>query len=72
MKINELDELETQLNQIAYGLDKVESLSAILHDCIQNAYNLNPNDVDNLTSALNEKITELKQKFNSMDAKLIF
>ncbi len=72
MKINELDELETQLNQIAYGLDKVESLSSILLDCVRNDYNLKAKDIDNLASVLKEKITDLKNKFDTMEAKLIF
>jgi hypothetical protein len=66
MQIKDLDELEMQLNQINWSLDKVESLSRILLDCIREGENLKSKDVENLTSVLNEKITKIKKRFNAL------
>lgn len=67
MQIKDLDELEIQLNQIACNLDKIESLSNILLDCVRGGDNLKSKDIENLTSVLDEKITKLKERFNLLN-----
>lgn len=61
------DELEKQFNDAFCELDSIESLSRILIGCIYEDSDLKPKDVQNLISVLNEKILELKQKFNSIE-----
>lgn len=67
MHIKDLDELEKQFNEVACNLDSIESLSKVLLNCIYENKNLKPKDIQNLTDVLNEKIINLKQKFNSIE-----
>lgn len=71
MKVKDFDELENRLNEIAWNLDKIESLSRILIDCIRGGDNLKSKDVENLTSVLDEKIILLKEKFNLIEQNFI-
>lgn len=66
MQIKDLDELEENFNEASWRLDNIKSLSKILLDCIYGGDNLKPQDIQNLTDTLNEKIIELKEKFNAM------
>lgn len=70
MQIKDFDELETQLNETACGLDRIESLSKILLDSILDNIDLKPKDVQNLTFVLDEEIIKLKKKFNSIEKDL--
>lgn len=64
MKVKDFDELEKQFNNAAANLDSIESLSVILLDCIYENKDLKSKDIQNLMDVLNEKITDLKEKFN--------
>lgn len=64
MQIKDLDELEKNFNEASWRLDNIKSLSKILLDCIHGGDNLKPQDIQNLTDTLNDKIIELKEKFN--------
>lgn len=70
MKIKDLEELEIHFNEIGARLNQVESLSKILLDCICSNDNLKPQDVENLISVLDEKITKLKAIFNFIEQEL--
>ena len=72
MKIKDLDELEICLNEIGTRLNQVESLSKILLDCLYENYDLKPQDIQNFTSVLGNKIAQVKEKFNIMEEELIF
>ena len=72
MKIKDLDELEINLNEIGVRLSQVKSLSKILLDCMYENYDLKPQDIQNLTSVLGDKIIQVKEKFNLMEHELIF
>lgn len=67
MRIKDFDKLEDSFNEAFCNLDNIESLSRILVGCIYENSDLKPKDVQNLISVLNEKILELKQKFNSIE-----
>lgn len=71
MKIKDLDELEKSFNEAFCSLDNIESLSRILIDCMYENSDLKPKDIQNLTMTINEKILELKQKFNSIEQNFI-
>lgn len=66
MQIKDLDALEILLNEIGVELDQIKSLSAILSEGLCNEQMSNLPDIQNLTSVLNEKIIDLKEKFSMM------
>lgn len=70
MQIKDLDELENQLNEVGASLSQIESLSKIVLDCMHGGDNLKPCDVQNLTSVLGDRISELKQRFNRLAEEL--
>ena len=51
---------------------QVKSLSKILLDCMYENDDLKPQDIQNLTSVLGDKIIQVKEKFNLMEHELIF
>lgn len=71
MQIKDFDELKKIFNEVAANLDSIDSLSVILFDCIYDNKDLKPKDFQNLIMAINEKILELKQKFNSIEQNFI-
>lgn len=71
MQIKDLDDLEKSFNEAFCNLDNIESLSRILIDCMYENSDLKPKDIQNLILTINEKILELKQKFNSIEHNFI-
>lgn len=71
MQIKDFDELELKLNEIGYGLDKIKSLSKILCESMYETYNFKSADMQNLILVLDEKIIEIKEKFNLIGKELI-
>lgn len=71
MQIKNLDELEKSFNDAFGNLDNIESLSRILIGCMYENSDLKPKDIQNLILTLNEKILELKQKFNLIEQNFI-
>lgn len=71
MQIKDLDDLEKSFNEAFRNLDNIESLSRILIDCMYENSDLKPKDIQNLILTINEKILELKQKFNSIEHNFI-
>lgn len=71
MQIKNIDELEKSFNDAFGNLDNIESLSRILIGCMYENSDLKPKDIQNLILTLNEKILELKQKFNLIEQNFI-
>lgn len=71
MQVKDFDELEKSFNDAICNLDNIESLSKILIGCMYENSDLRPKDIQNLTMTINEKILELKQKFNSIEQNFI-
>ena len=71
MQIRDLNELETQLNEIGARLSIVNSLSKILIEAVYEKYDENPQDIQNLLDVLNQKIFELKKEFSKMQENLV-
>jgi hypothetical protein len=70
MQIKDLDELEKQFNDVSIKLSHIESLSVILLNSICNHGKYRHDDIESLTSVLNEKIINLTEKVASMKAKI--
>ncbi len=59
--------IEEQLINIGIELNKLESLSRILLNCIRCDDNLKKRDIESLSSVLSQKIISTKQKFNDAE-----
>lgn len=71
MKIKDLDNLEKQFNEVSIRLSNIESLSGILLNYICNCKNFDcRDDIESLTSVLNEKIINLTKQLTSIKAKI--
>ncbi|MFA6989982.1 MAG: hypothetical protein WC197_07930 [Candidatus Gastranaerophilaceae bacterium] len=62
--------IEKQMIKVGIELNKLESLSRILSNCIIFNDNLKNWDIENLSLILAKKILETKQKFNEIEVKM--
>lgn len=65
MQIKDFDEIENRFNEINICFTHLESLSKVLLDLLCNEEEIR--DVESITSVLQEKITDLKLKFNIIE-----
>lgn len=70
MKQKKFRKIEKQMLKIGIELNKLESLSRILTNCIIFNENLKSWDIENLSIILAKKILKTKQKFNEVEAKM--
>jgi len=67
MKKRDFKKIETQMIQVGVNLNKIESLSRILLNCLRFEENLKSWDAENLSSILLGKLMTTKQKFNNIE-----
>ena len=67
MRKRKLKRLKMQLLETVLDLDKLESLSRILTDCIREPISIKEWDAENLSRVMSEKINGTKQKFDDID-----
>ena len=67
MKKRQFKKIEKQMINVGINLNKIESLSRILHYCTISDENLKNWDTQNLSLILLENLTATKQKFNNIE-----
>lgn len=72
MKRKMLKKIRYKMMNVGIELDKLDSLSRILLECIQEGVNLKPWDNENLSRVMAEKISYIKSNFNTIEDILEF
>ena len=67
MKKKKFKKIENKMLQTGMELNRLESLSRILVQCLNSNENLKEWDTENLSFILLEKLTKTKQKFNDIE-----
>lgn len=67
MKKKQFKKVEKQMINVGINLNKIESLSRILCQCLLFGEDLKSWDVENLSLILHEKLKNTKQKFNNIE-----